>query len=246
MGKAVTLKKNKPSYKKLILKALRDSPNSARKGTSAQFISKYIQERYETPDDQVVRRYISKRLKEMQEENEVAMIRRSYRLTVKGRKLIKGASKKTKKAVKAVRKAVKNATKRKITKGKTAKNSKTAKTAKTAKRAKTPKKSSRVRKSNSSEINNESSTNLNPEYIWQFYDNGFFNYDFKASEAVEDEYQKYLQSPGSFDVRSVKSGMFNYFIDFRQFTQQNIDHPNHTVRKIRRVKFGSNPDDVSL
>eukprot|EP01080_Neovahlkampfia_damariscottae_P004795 gene4795-8381_t len=41
-----------------------------------------------------------------------------------------------------------------------------------------------------------------PEYIWQYEDNGFNNYDVEASEVVEEVYQQWLKNPGDFDVRS--------------------------------------------
>jgi len=47
------------------------------------------------------------------------------------------------------------------------------------------------------------------------------------------------KNPGDFDVRSVHSGQYNYMVDFRQMTQMNVDLDAHTVRKIRRIQFGS-------
>lgn len=78
---------------------------------------------------------------------------------------------------------------------------------------------------------------------WQYYDDAvvmgkwWFDYDKPASDAVEKVYQDWLSNPGNFDVRSVSSGIhgYNYMVDFRNMTQTNIDHPNHTVRKIQRV-----------
>jgi hypothetical protein len=75
-------------------------------------------------------------------------------------------------------------------------------------------------------------------FIWQYYDKGWNNYDFDASETVDDVYEQWKKNPGDFDVRSVHSGQFNYMVDFRQMNQQNIDIDNHTVRKIRRQKIG--------
>jgi hypothetical protein len=75
-----------------------------------------------------------------------------------------------------------------------------------------------------------------PDYIWQYEDGGFCNYDLAASNEVEIVYQQWLKNPGDFDVRSVKSGAFHYMVDFRKMTQMNVDHENHTMRNIRRVK----------
>lgn len=70
---------------------------------------------------------------------------------------------------------------------------------------------------------------------WQYYDNGWYDYDPDASEIVEQQYQSWLKNPGDFDVRSVHSGHFHYMVDFRQMKQQNIEHENHTIRDVRRV-----------
>jgi len=58
-----------------------------------------------------------------------------------------------------------------------------------------------------------------------------------ASDVVEATYQEYLKNPGITDVRAIKSGQWNYMVDFRQMQQQNIQHENHTVRKIRRKQI---------
>jgi len=75
------------------------------------------------------------------------------------------------------------------------------------------------------------------KWVWQYYDNGFFNYNPTASDVVEGVYQEYLTSPYTTDVRSVKSGQWAYLVDFRGMTQQNVEHENHTKRKIRRVQI---------
>lgn len=87
-------------------------------------------------------------------------------------------------------------------------------------------------------INQPSTINIGATsmiWTWQFSDNGWCNYHPDASKVVEATYQDYLRNPGVTDVRSVQSGDWNYMVDFRQMTQQNIQHENHTVRQIRRV-----------
>ena len=37
------------------------------------------------------------------------------------------------------------------------------------------------------------------------------------------------------DVRSVKSGMWTYEVNFNVMNQTNVEHPAHKVRQIRRV-----------
>eukprot|EP01102_Stenamoeba_stenopodia_P003384 TRINITY_DN1336_c0_g1_i1.p1 TRINITY_DN1336_c0_g1~~TRINITY_DN1336_c0_g1_i1.p1 ORF type:complete len:238 (-),score=59.63 TRINITY_DN1336_c0_g1_i1:237-950(-) len=73
------------------------------------------------------------------------------------------------------------------------------------------------------------------EYVWQYEDRGWHNYDDEASDVVEKAYQDYLLNPGACDVRAVKSGQFHYQVDFVNNKQTNVDHNNHTNRNIRRV-----------
>jgi len=73
------------------------------------------------------------------------------------------------------------------------------------------------------------------EYIWEYKERDmWFPYAQEASDIVEAAYQDYLNDPNQVDVRSVKSGMWCYQVDFTNMTQTNIQHENHTVRDIRR------------
>lgn len=45
-----------------------------------------------------------------------------------------------------------------------------------------------------------------------------------------------MTSPYTCDVRAVQSGQWQYEIDFRLMTQRNIQHENHTTRRIRRIQ----------
>jgi len=85
-------------------------------------------------------------------------------------------------------------------------------------------------------------------WVWQFLENDglYYNYESGASNVVEEVYQSYVKSPGATDVRSVKSGQWNYMVDFRAMTQQNVQHEAHTTRKIRRIQVpASEKDDTS-
>jgi hypothetical protein len=69
-------------------------------------------------------------------------------------------------------------------------------------------------------------------------DGGFHDYDQAASEEVEQTYQLYEKEKATgriIDVRNVKSGTWEYQIDFRQLTQTNVRHEAHTTRQIRRI-----------
>jgi len=73
---------------------------------------------------------------------------------------------------------------------------------------------------------------------WQYFDagkGGWCDYDVLASAEVEAHYQEYVKTPGYWDVRSVKSGVFNYMVDFPHMRQKNIMHQDHRVREIRRI-----------
>jgi WWE domain len=49
-------------------------------------------------------------------------------------------------------------------------------------------------------------------------------------------YLSYLENRGDTDVRAVKSGQWEYMVDFAAMKQTNLQHQAHTVRDIRRVK----------
>lgn len=91
--------------------------------------------------------------------------------------------------------------------------------------------------------------------IWQYYDNNkftsnrsaddWYDYDPEASDIVEDAWQKYIVNRGLNDVRSVKSGDWEYMVDFMNWKQTNVVHSAHTQRNIRRMdengKISENP-----
>jgi len=80
---------------------------------------------------------------------------------------------------------------------------------------------------------------------WQYYDNykdtinispdGFYDYNPEASDIVETAWQKYITHRGLNDVRLVKSGEWEYMVDFMNWEQWNIIHSAHTKRNIRRI-----------
>lgn len=68
---------------------------------------------------------------------------------------------------------------------------------------------------------------------------GFHPYSEEACKLVEAGFQKFLKSSqADNNIRAyltVQSGQFTYEIDFKTMTQRNVEHPSHTVRKIRRI-----------
>ena len=71
---------------------------------------------------------------------------------------------------------------------------------------------------------------------WQYMeDNGkWFDYAPAASVEVERMYANWMVNP-HVDVRCVKSGTWEYMVDFNAMQQQNIKHENHRIRKVQRV-----------
>jgi len=105
---------------------------------------------------------------------------------------------------------------------------------------KTPRGSAKKSSPLSSPSRETSAASSELKWVWQYYDNGFYNYSGVASDVVEGVYQEYLSSPYTTDVRSVKSGQWAYLVDFREMTQQNVEHESHTKRRIRRVQIPVN------
>lgn len=73
---------------------------------------------------------------------------------------------------------------------------------------------------------------------WQFKtDTGAWaNYSPAASKEVEKAYASWRVNP-HVDVRAVHSGAWQYMVDFNLNRQQNIQHPEHKTRDIRRVSL---------
>lgn len=71
---------------------------------------------------------------------------------------------------------------------------------------------------------------------WQYLDdNGrWSDYAPAASVEVEKMYANWMVNP-HIDVRCVKSGDWEYMVDFNAMQQQNIKHQNHRIRKVNRV-----------
>lgn len=71
---------------------------------------------------------------------------------------------------------------------------------------------------------------------WQYLaDNGkFLDYSPGASVEVEKAFATWQVNP-HVDVRAVKSGQWEYMVDFNLMQQQNIKHDAHKIRKVQRV-----------
>jgi len=70
---------------------------------------------------------------------------------------------------------------------------------------------------------------------WQYQHGGWQPYAQQASDVVEAAYQDWLANP-NVDVRAIRSGAWEYEVDFNAMTQTNIQHEAHTQRSIRRAQ----------
>jgi len=103
--------------------------------------------------------------------------------------------------------------------------------------------SSRKQKSKKSHKKSEESDSGELVWVWQYLENDgyYYNYHVTASNLVESVYQDYLSNPRRVDVNAVQSGEWKYMVDFKNMTQQNIQHEKHTTRNIRRHQI---PDSL--
>ena len=69
--------------------------------------------------------------------------------------------------------------------------------------------------------------------IWQYQanDGTWLNYDPEASDFVDEMYRN-----GEPDVRSVKSGQWEYQVDFLVMKQTNTQKDNNRIRDVRRIE----------
>jgi len=174
----------------------------------------------------------------------------SYRLTSKGKSGTRRKRRKATKKKKTATKRKKPATKKRKTTAKKsgAANKKKKPAAKKKKSAAKKKKSAPKKKSTSKKKETSgkkakgdkkkaTTTPAGYHFQWQYSERGWKDYDIDASDLVEAAYQGYLSNPGMCDVRAVKSGQWQYQVDFVNMKQTNIQHEGHTTRNIRRVPF---------
>jgi hypothetical protein len=71
---------------------------------------------------------------------------------------------------------------------------------------------------------------------WQYLNdvNKWADYAPAASVEVEKMYANWLVNP-HVDVRCVRSGDWEYMVDFNAGQQQNITHKNHRIRQVQRI-----------
>jgi len=245
-------RKTKPAYRIMIKRALQGS----RTGISVFAIYKHLEDNYPVSD--TFHRYVRASLRQGVSDGLFKRVRFSYKLTAKGRARLTGGGtrKKKKKTVKKKKSSKKSdsATKKRKrpAKKKGDKKEKKKKPATGAakkkkavapkkKRAEPKKKESGGEKGMEKELPKAAAgkkLHVSPaghKFRWQYQDGAWKDYEANGSDIVEDAYQHYVKNPGMCDVRAVKSGQWQYQVDFLNLKQTNIQHENHTTRAIRRL-----------
>jgi len=249
-------RKSKPTYERMIIKALKEL--GTRTFHSAVAIGKYVEANYPVPEDSY-KRSLRLALKKAVDDGTLLQHKASYRVSAAASKastsrLVKPTSSTDSKNKRKRASTDKEEPKRRTTSNslRTAssipdkKSSSKASSKASSKKSSAPSTLKKARKSSSKNSNSsETSTSiintpikpsgLKGDFIWQYEDKGWKNYDVEASNTVEEVYQGYLANRGDTDVRAVHSGSWEYQVDFMAMKQTNIQHDNHTVRNIRRV-----------
>lgn len=231
-GRDITQRQHKavtrPSYKKLLIKALAELnkkglPSHA---TSIPAIVKWIENNYRVKNAKIAGQFVRREARKAVERNEIRQVRQSFVLKAAAKK--RGVAEKHK-APRRPRKVRETSMKKRV--------QKLLESNPSSDNTDTPAKKNRVRDASTtaSTTPKTAPAGVTFDHFWQYQHNGWKNYDGKASDVVEEVYQSYLVNRGGTDVRAVKSGEWEYLVDFQQMKQTNIQHAAHTVRDIRRV-----------
>eukprot|EP01117_Protostelium_nocturnum_P019730 TRINITY_DN8622_c1_g1_i1.p1 TRINITY_DN8622_c1_g1~~TRINITY_DN8622_c1_g1_i1.p1 ORF type:complete len:269 (-),score=92.68 TRINITY_DN8622_c1_g1_i1:33-746(-) len=222
-------KKRRP-YKQLVIECLTDlnKEGDRKKPTSVVKIMNWIEKKY-FPDSfsNVSKLFIKKAIKSASENGIISRIRGSFVLN-KAKKEQKVEKKKKNK--RAIKKRVETVAKKREKREKREKVSKEVDDSVQNKRmAKIEEKGE--------EKSAKAPVGIKFDHFWQFETRnyGWVNYEPSASDIVEEVYRGYLANRGGTDVRAVKSGDWEYQVDFMAMKQTNLQHNSHTTRSIRRV-----------
>lgn len=234
-GRDITQRQHKavtrPSYKKLLIKALAELnkkglPSHA---TSIPAIVKWIENNYKLKNAKIAGQFVRREARKAVERNEIRQVRQSFILKAAAKK--KREIKKKSKVVRKVREISKETSTKKPVQ-------RSPESSPSSDQTDTPAKQNRRVRDTSTTASTTPKTapaGVTFDHFWQYEHNGWKNYDGKASDVVEGVYQSYLVNRGGTDVRAVKSGEWEYLVDFQQMKQTNIQHEAHTIRNIRRV-----------
>jgi len=227
----------------MITRALVGLGATGRTGVGLVAIRHWIEARYPVPDNSS--RYIRSAVRTGINSGHFAMHTNSVRLTAKGvASGVRGLKKKKKNTIK---KATTTTIKKKVVKSKkaTVKEAVPIKLSKAASNSFSGMNAAIFSKDKPAQPKAPKAGGVQPKgkagaskqaHIWQYEDGGrYHDYDAAASDVVEQCYQEYLANPNMMDVRAVKSGDWQYQVDFINNKQTNIQHQNHKVRNIRRI-----------
>jgi len=241
----------KPSYARMIAKAL--VALNERSGSSGTAVAKHVESNYAAHLPDSFRIFLRRALKKAVDEGLLRHEGARYRLSTKGKyklgikrkkRTLKKKTTTKKRSASPKRTTTTKKKKKKQTKKSDSSDGKKKKKG-TAAKSKKAKATSSSKKSSGKSARGESSrktgggsktTPSGFSFVWQYQEGSTWQaYDLNASDLVEKAYQDYLKNPGMCDVRAVKSGQWQYQVDFLNNKQTNIQHENHTVRSIRRV-----------
>eukprot|EP01114_Cavostelium_apophysatum_P014064 TRINITY_DN3546_c0_g1_i4.p1 TRINITY_DN3546_c0_g1~~TRINITY_DN3546_c0_g1_i4.p1 ORF type:complete len:247 (-),score=57.76 TRINITY_DN3546_c0_g1_i4:84-824(-) len=240
------MRKTKPSYFRMIAEAIRNLQYGPRSTVSVPAISKYIRNRFPV-NPAIFGSYLRRALRQGTKEKKLIQIRRSFRLSSSAVKNMKRPAKRSAKAPRIASIKPRVALKKKrvtiaaasasdgneVPAAPKPASSRAAKPVLKKKQARAPSKSD----TGSKQPKVASVSGSKHPYVWQYLENDhtWQNYDTAASDLVEEIFLKYLGNKGDTDVRAVKSGQWEYMVDFIALKQTNIQHENHRIRNIRRV-----------
>jgi len=236
-------RKTTPAYLKMISKAITSIGH--RSGSNLVAISHYIEKNY--PVKENYKRYLKAAIKRAVDGGEIVKNGAMYRVKTSAKKRTTKRVKKTTEGETAKKPRAKKSTEKSTEKAKAspkkrarkadAESEVVEKVKKPRKNAKSAEQTARTAEDTTSEIvGPKKPVGLKSDYIWQYEEGTWRNYYTEASNVVEDVYQDYLSNRGTTDVRAVRSGDFEYQVDFAAMKQTNITHANHTTRNIRRIK----------
>jgi hypothetical protein len=247
-GNIVTEKENKPvkkpAYSKLIFPALLqlNKKSSRAHPTSVPALVKWVSLNYDLKDQRRAAQCIRKAVLEAVKQKRVRQIRQSFILTKTKTNKREGEKekKKTKRPQRKVQKKKEEKEGEKVQAPRKRARREVDSSSESEADDQPTKKTPAVRRARVSKKGAEKSVvpaaaGLKYDHLWQYEHNGWKNYDVKASDTVEEIYLDYLQNRRGTDVRAVKSGQWEYMVDFLALKQTNIQHEAHTIRSIRRV-----------
>lgn len=87
------------------------------------------------------------------------------------------------------------------------------------------------------ERNNKLANGFSNRHQWQYETReGWGDFDPEANKKMQSMFEAYMFDEGE-QLAQIKSGKWEYMVDFDTYRQTNIQHSNHRTRKIRQIKL---------